>query len=177
MILFQSLLSPAISRLWSKRLWKGNDAAAKRKCFPKRSTSVTALSPVIVQNLTRPSAAQRKLQGARARFYYWEKAGRARNSSPGRFTTGAKEKIGPLLPSIASVFQRSCWKANCLATKKAPLLVPVSSRGERSKSPTVEQSFSTKAVISPRSFRLSCCDSYRSGSLSGEAATSSFGST
>ena len=66
MILFQSLLSPAISRLWSKRLWKGNDSAAKRKCFPKKWTSVTALSPAIVQNLTRPSAAAKKAAGSKS---------------------------------------------------------------------------------------------------------------
>src|SRR4030095_2098905 len=163
MILFHSLLSPAMSRLWLKRLWKGNDSAAKRKCFRKKSTSVTALSPAIAQNLTRPSAAQRKLQGARARFYYWGRAGPAKSFSPGRFTTGAKEKTGPLLPSIASVFQRSCWRANCLATKKALLPARVSSREERSKSATAERSFSTKSAISPRSFKLSCCDSCRVG--------------
>src|SRR5215471_13235592 len=114
MILFQSLLNPAISRWWLKRPWKDNDFAAKRKCFPKKSISATALSPAIVQNLTPPSAAQRRLQGARARSYYWGRAGVAKSFLPGRFTTGAREKTGLLLPSIAlvsegTVGERAVW--------------------------------------------------------------------
>src|SRR5262249_1822123 len=177
MTLFQSLLNPVISRWWLKKLWKDNDFAAKKKCFPKKSINATALSPAVVQNLTRPSAAQRKLQAARARFYYWGRAGVAKSFLPGRFTTGAKEKTGLLLPSIALVSRRSCWRANCLATKKGLLPVLVSSREERSKSATAERSFSTKSAIFPKSFKLSCCDSCRSGSLSGWAAPSSCGST
>ena len=74
---------PSHIALVVEKALKGNDSAAKRKCFPKKSTSVTALSPVIVQNLTRPSAAQRKLQGARARFYYWGRGGPAKSFRQG----------------------------------------------------------------------------------------------
>ena len=47
-----------------------------------------------------------------------------------------------------------------------------SSKEERLKSPMVVRSFSMKSAISPRSFRPSCCDSFRSGSLSGWVAPS-----
>src|SRR5262245_65584813 len=131
MISFQSLLKLATLRWWSRRRWKGKDSAVKRKCCPRKWINVIVSWRAPVQDWIRLSAGPRKPLPARARFCYWARAGRAKNCSPERFITGAKEKIDLLLPLIVSGFPKSYWIANCLVTNKALLPAPASSSEER----------------------------------------------
>jgi FixJ family two-component response regulator len=98
---------------------------------------------------------QRRLPRARRQSCCWERAAPERRFLPGRFTTGVIERASHLSLLTVLGYPRNFWKANCLGMKRDLSPGRTNSKRARWNWPTAERFFSTKWVMSPRSFKPS----------------------
>ena len=149
MILFQSLLSPAISRLWSKRLWK----ARLRREKEVLSEEVDKRYRLVAGNSAKFNAAISSAKNCREQEHDFTIGGDGTDEAFARAIHNWSERKDRPFIAIASVFQRNCG-GELFGYEKGAFTGASQLKRGRSKSATVERSFSTKSAISPRSFRL-----------------------
>ena len=148
----------------------------ERKYFPKKSTSVTALSPVIAQNLTRPSAAQRRPQGAVYDFTIGGERDRQRAFRQGDSQLERK-KARPFIAINCVGLSKELLESELFGYEKGAFTGASQLKRGKIEIGNGGTVFLDEVGDISEELQLSCCDSCRSGSLSGWAAPSSFGST